>query len=72
MKSALQKVVDVKVSQLFEEGVSAYSRGHFERAARDWRTVLSLEPNHQQAKENLDRAEKVLEKLETLRLKQGS
>lgn len=71
MKSALQKVVDVKVSQLFEDGVSAYSRGHFERAARDWRTVLSLEPNHQQAKENLDRAEKVLEKLETLRLNQG-
>jgi hypothetical protein len=71
MKKILKTAVDNKVSQLFEVGVSAYSRGQFEQAAREWRGVLSLEPEHQQAKENLERAEKVLEKLETLKKKQG-
>ncbi len=71
MKGTLQKAVDKKVTQLFERGVSAYSRGLFEQAASEWRSVLKLDPNHQQAKENLQRAEKVLEKIERLKQKQG-
>jgi tetratricopeptide (TPR) repeat protein len=71
MRSTLQKAVDTRVSQLFDNGVSAYSRGLFEQAAREWRSVLKLDPTHQQAKENLDRAEKVLHKIEMLKEKQG-
>jgi tetratricopeptide (TPR) repeat protein len=71
MRSTLQKAVDTRVSQLFDNGVSAYSRGLFEQAAREWRSVLKLDPSHQQAKENLDRAEKVLHKIESLKEKQG-
>jgi tetratricopeptide (TPR) repeat protein len=71
MQETLQKAVDERVSHLFDAGVSAYSRGLFEQAAREWRSVLKLEPNHQQAKENLERAEKVLKKIERLKAKQG-
>jgi tetratricopeptide (TPR) repeat protein len=71
MQGTLKKAVDDKVSTLFDAGVSAYSRGLFEQAAREWRSVLKLNPNHQQAKENLERAEKVLKKIERLKEKQG-
>ena len=71
MNRTLQNAIDDKVAQLFDAGVSAYSRGLFEQAAREWRNALKLEPNHQQAKENLERAEKVLKNLERLKEKQG-
>lgn len=71
MRGRLQQAIDHKVSQLFDAGVSAYSRGQFEQAAREWRGVLKLDPDHQQARENLDRAEKVLHKIESLKQKQG-
>lgn len=71
MQGTLQKATDNKVAQLFERGVSAYSRGLFEQAASEWRSVLKLDANHQQAKENLERADKVLKKIESLKQKQG-
>ncbi len=70
MKENLQKAVDNRVTRLFESGVSAYSRGLFERAADNWREVLALDPDHQQARENLQRAEKVLLKIQKLKSKQ--
>jgi len=42
------------------------------RGPERWRMVLKLDASHQQAKENLQRAEKVLEKLKQLKAKQGS
>lgn len=71
MRSSLQATIDNKVSDLFAAGVSAYSRGHFEEAVQQWRDTLLLDENHQQAKENLERAEKVLENIKNLKTKQG-
>lgn len=68
----LKIAIDKSVARLFDSGVSAYSRGQFEVAAKRWRSLLELDPEHQQAKENLERAEKVLEKIEALKKKQGS
>jgi tetratricopeptide (TPR) repeat protein len=70
MKAELKSAIDDKVTILFETGVSAYSRGEYEQAAKQWRTTLKLDASHQQAKEKLQRAEKVLEKLEKLKVKQ--
>lgn len=70
MKNKLNQAVAKEVERLFESGVNSYSRGQFERAAGNWRTLLQLQPGHLQAKENLDRAEKVLEKLQKLKEKQ--
>ena len=71
MQSTLQQAIENKVTALFENGVSAYSRGLFKQAAKEWRAVLKLDANHLQAKENLQRAEKVLQKIESLKQKQG-
>ena len=70
MRTKLNKAVADKVVRLFENGVRAYSRGEYEQAAKEWRAALILDANHQQAQENLQRAEKVLEKLEYLKQKQ--
>lgn len=71
MKRTLQQAIDSKVAKLFDAGVSAYSRGQFEQAARNWRNALELDPKHQQAQESLERAEKVLENIQRLKEKQG-
>jgi tetratricopeptide (TPR) repeat protein len=71
MKRTLQQAIDNKVAKLFDAGVSAYSRGQFEQAARNWRNALELDPKHQQAQESLERAEKVLENIQRLKEKQG-
>lgn len=71
MQNNLKAAIDKQVTQLFERGVSAYSRGQFEKAADYWRQALRLAPDHQPARESLDRAEKVLEKIRSLKQKQG-
>lgn len=71
MKRDLQAAIDAKVEKLFNAGVSAYSRGQFEQAARNWRSALKLDPAHQQARDSLERAEKVLKNIERLKEKQG-
>ncbi len=58
-----------EVERLFESGVSTYSRGNFEQAAALWNKSLELAPDHKQARESLERAQRVLEKLEELKSK---
>lgn len=66
----LSRAIAEESERLFQEGVRLYSRGEFEDAARQWRLVLELTPEHRNAAENLERAERVLERLEQLREKQ--
>lgn len=67
----LRQATEEEVERLFNNGVTAYSQGHFEQAAELWNQVLELEPEHKQAQENLSRAQRVLDKLEELKEKQG-
>jgi tetratricopeptide (TPR) repeat protein len=71
LMQVLEQATEEEVERLFNSGVTAYSRGHFEEAATLWRKVLELEPEHTQAKESLDRALRVLDKLKQLKEKQG-
>ncbi len=70
LQKKLQKATDQEVTRLMRGGVNAYSRGQFEQAVKNWQQVLVLQPNNKQAKESLQRAEKVLERLKELRIKQ--
>lgn len=72
LQQELKRAIDRETSRLFDLGVNAYSRGHFEVAAQQWRRVLALQPENKQAQEHLQRAERVLEKLEQLKQKQQS
>lgn len=68
--TVLHQATAEEVERLFDSGVTAYSRGHFELAAKLWHKVLELEPEHKQAQESLDRAQRVLDKLNQLKQKQ--
>lgn len=70
LQQKLSRAVAQESSRLFNLGVNAYSRGNFEQAAASWREVLALQPDHKQAQENLQRAERVLDKIERLKQKQ--
>jgi tetratricopeptide (TPR) repeat protein len=70
LMSVLVQATVEEVERLFNSGVTAYSRGQYEEAAKLWRKVLELDPEHKQAQESLDRAQRVLEKLEKLKEKQ--
>lgn len=69
LTTVLEQATKEEVERLFDNGVSAYSRGHFEQAATLWRKVLTINPEHKQAQENLERAERVLDKLNELKKK---
>lgn len=71
MAEDLDKATVREAERLYDKGVSAYSRGHFEEAAKLWRKTLELKPEHKPAQESLDRAERVLRKLEKLKEKQN-
>lgn len=71
LNDQLEQATSREAQRLFDSGVSAYSRGHFEQAATLWRKALELKPDHKPAQENLERAERVLEKLQELKKKQS-
>lgn len=65
----LERATAREVERLYENGVSNYSRGNYEQASKLWRQALELDPNHNQARESLERAQRVLEKLNELKSK---
>ncbi len=45
----------------YADGLAAYQRGELEEALKDWKEVLSLNPEHEKAKININRVQKELE-----------
>ena len=72
LENKLDRAIEQESSRLFETGVNAYSRGKYSEAAKYWRQVLELQPNNKRAQENLERADRVIEKLQQLKKKQHS
>lgn len=69
MRTTLEKTILNKAEEHYQQGVKLYSRNQFEAALAEWEKALKLNPKHQLAKENADRARKVVKKLEELRNK---
>lgn len=66
-RARLEAAVASAVERLFDQGVSLYSRGRFEEAIERWQRVLELESGHQSAQESLERAQRVMRRVEHLR-----
>lgn len=69
-RTQLKKAVRSKIDQLYEQGVHYYSQENYSLASQSWSEVLRLEPNHAQALEYLERADRIVKKLKKLREKQ--
>ena len=71
-QDVLEQVVQLRIEELYNRGVNAYSRGQFEEAANAWRELLKLDPDHKLAQDNLIRAERVLQRIEQLQQRQSN
>ena len=69
-REQLEQLITRETDRLFSRAVTEYTRGEYENAARLWRRVVELDPDHAQARESLERAERVLRKIEELRKKE--
>jgi tetratricopeptide (TPR) repeat protein len=69
-REQLEQLITRETDRLFSRAVTEYTRGEYENAARLWRRVVELDPDHAQARESLERALRVLRKIEELRKKE--
>ena len=60
------------VQDLIETGITYYSRQQYEQAISAWKEAQILDPKNERLTADIGRAERVLEKLHSLREKQGS
>lgn len=69
LEQAVDQAVERQVRRDLEEGIAVYGQGRIEAALELWRRVQAIDPNNEQAAAHIARAERVLSKLEQLRVK---
>ncbi len=69
-KSEIQRQITQRTDLLISEGSSLYRRGEFHAAQKRWAEAVRLDPENTLARARLERAERVIDKLERLRQQQ--
>lgn len=69
--SKAQSELDLQVKSLVKLGDSLYHNEQIGPAVKVWETALRLDPNQDEIKEKIDRARRVLEKLEAIRSRES-
>lgn len=70
LKQKLERSINYTIQQLVAEANKSYTDGQFHHAIELWEQVLAYNPENTLAEKNIQRAEKVIEKLKNLREKQ--
>lgn len=70
LEQQLDRTINYTIKRFFSKANKLYTDGQFQKAIELWEKVLLYEPQNALAKENIQRAEKVIDKLTTLREKQ--
>lgn len=70
-RSAFEAKLDQVLRTHLESAISLYGRGRFDEAVAHWNRVLDIDPEHEQARAGVERAERVMQKLRELREKQN-
>jgi hypothetical protein len=71
LREELDRAVDTRVAQLTSRGDSEYRADNVDTAMKTWLEALQLDPENQNLKERLERAGRVLARLEQLKQQQG-
>jgi len=71
LREDLDRAVTKRVTQLTSRGDSEYRADHVNTAIRTWSDALQLDPENQNLKERMERATRVLARLEQLKQQQG-
>jgi len=67
MEQQLGALVRKQVTEDMTQGVEFYGQGQYQQAISIWQRVLTLEADNEQASAHIERAERILEKLQRLR-----
>lgn len=67
LEKAIESKLNSTVSKLMKRGNKYYRNGSIRSAKRDWEQVLQLDPENIEAKKNVERAQRVLDKLNKLK-----
>jgi len=70
LKHNVDQTIEYQVELLFSQADKLYEDGQFEQAIEKWQKILTYEADNELAKEHIQRAEKVIDKLNQLREKQ--
>ncbi len=70
LEQELDRSINYRIQYHFAEANKFYTDGQFQQAIAHWQQVLLYDPENKIAQKNILRAEKVINKLETLREKQ--
>ena len=70
LEKDLNSSIDYNIQHLFSDADKLYIDGQFSHAITLWEEILRYEPNNSRAENNIERAEKIIKKLTTLRKKQ--
>ena len=71
MKNRLEKAIRPRVTELQEQGDRQYRADQVDRAINSWQQALELDPDNAGIQERLERANKVLARLEELKNRQS-
>jgi tetratricopeptide (TPR) repeat protein len=66
LAKALDQAIAAKVTELTAQGNTLYTRGKIRDAKRTWESALELDPGNQHLRSRIERAERVLNKLQKL------
>ncbi len=69
-RAQLEKEINEKVTQYLAAGLQLYSDGNYEQALDYWQKTIKLDPNNQEALNNIERTKKVLSNLSRIKEKQ--
>ncbi len=71
LKTAIDNAITARVEELAERANRFYREQEYTRARDAWRELLRYDPDNSEARAALERAEKILHKLEELKQQQG-
>jgi hypothetical protein len=66
LHEALSAAISAKVDELLERGNTLYRRERIEEAREVWRSALQIDPGNPRVRSNIDRADRVLERVRQL------
>jgi tetratricopeptide (TPR) repeat protein len=68
---ALRTELVPRIEELYETGKRYFQEDDLRNALRVWRQVLLIDPRHERTRENVDRAERILSRIEELQTSGG-
>lgn len=71
LRTRVDSAISSEINKHHELGSTLYSQGKFTEAIGHWRQILKLEPDNGNAKFHIDRAERVLSRLQQLKRQQA-